>query len=192
MRSITEQLTSRVVSEVIIEQSEEERRAKRNKANNPFELYPDFGNAEHSMARARDARIRGLSNLDKIQSKTTRETLDNDMKWDRVGDRIVDVTDTLAGINPLSGAGGALSIADTFYKGLRAIEDRELRGVGQDIGTDEYEGRRAQGVQDRLRAGEQTAPAAGGQVMGMRATSPGDVKRIEDLAQARPRKKQMG
>ena len=72
-------------------------------------------------------------------------------------------------------------------------------GKGKDFGSivrkaaksaptdDGYEGRRAEGVRDRLAAGEQIAPPSGGQVMGMRATSPADEKRIEDLAKARPR-----
>lgn len=286
----------------ITEQSEEERRAERNKANDPFELYPDYGDAEPSVHRARDARDRGLKNLEKRQARNIpRETLGDNTpsrikstksriesgkmipaswttygrdnkdrprdeygftdtqrrstghiaeqqgKWvespeanawntrntppttgpppgppqsdflsqdlrqgnkavhpsdeeiyaerrakkkshkslvaDRVLDRAVDVTATLARGNPIS------ALLNTQAQVIRAIRDRRL-GVGQDIGTDEYEGRRAQGVQDRLAAGEQIAPPSGGQVMGMRATSPEHEKRIEALAKARPRKNQ--
>ena len=51
-------------------------RAERNKANDPFELYPDYGDAEPSVHRARDARDRGLKNLEKRQARNIpRETL---------------------------------------------------------------------------------------------------------------------
>ena len=52
---------------------------------------------------------------------------------------------------------------------------------------DEYEGLRKQTVKDKLAAGEQAAPPGGGRVMAMRATSPGDEKRIEALTHARRR-----
>ena len=106
-----------------------------------------------------------------------------DRAADQVLDRVGEVTDTLAGSIPF----GALGIPlNAYVQSLRGARDLKL-GVGQDIGTDEYEGRRAQGVQDRLAAGEQTAPPGGGQVMGLRATSPGHEKRIEDLTHARRR-----
>jgi hypothetical protein len=40
-------------------------RASSPQTNDPFELYPDFGDAEPSVHRARDARDRGLSHLEK-------------------------------------------------------------------------------------------------------------------------------
>jgi hypothetical protein len=86
---------------------------------------------------------------------------------DRVLDRAVDVTDAL-GAQSIVG----MPMVNATLRDVQRIRDRGL-GLGQDIGTDEYEGRRAQGVQDRLAAGEQTAPPSGGQAMGMRATSPG-------------------
>ena len=152
-----------------------------------YEGYIDTARALHGMTEAFVAEQHSSYNIptgitDVVSKAKKKDERHKSLAADRLLDRAVDVTGTLASANPISG----MPFINAGLRDIRGIRDLRL-GVGQDIGTDEYEGRRAQGVQDRLAAGEQTAPPSGGQAMGMRATSPGHEKRIEDLTHARRR-----